>query len=1062
MSIITTPQNLSAISYARRETLEIRNGAVVTCNATPTTRPGNVQCTTSGKFRLENSSPTVPLIFDLDDPDNDFRFEAGATFEVRGAPMTLGVGNGAAQTFDFTTLFGGGIRHMTYVRVDYASGLTEIWPVIDEDPKFLLDCGVLTTTGGAAPSNFTAGNAPAGRVFFWHETNRTLRCGGGVNGAAVPAGATIKIPNIYVSNRLVTNATRVLGIELSGGVTGGTFTLTFRNEAGTLLGTTAAIAWNATAAAIDTAIESVTGVGTVTAGSGPLPAAVSITWAGALTTGFGNIPSVAVGNNSLTGTNPQVVLRENSAANLSFIDLSPLGNFDAEWCSFSNKIRFSNSGSGNIRIRDCGFGADTISINDTNGTIDIDGLSHTAGTFTTTASGTIQNAFGAAITNRIARAQKSPTALCNWVNTPNLQSPVINPVTIHYGKRSSTGNRGMQFITVPPNLTILDAVIVGNPMQLTNANDMRLVRPLYADGTGNVQETPQAVSPYAQTNCVNLIIANPGSAGPMAARGLLTVPDATTSNIQVYGAELDFANNGDRPVYLGGAGAVYQNMKISNIRSGPLIDNISNWSANGSIVKKVFGTYATAPANGAGLDASTGGIYDMVSATVLGITRAFSGVSDFVGGNYTDPSLTPTTGHVTFGPIGSGRGLEVTGACYTDALGSLFMPSAGDVAVLTLPFNPHGITSFQNAVPRIFLNAPQAPTNTFIAQSFPAATGGAVTFTIATEAGVVLGTTAAIAFNASTTTTRVALEAIPGIGTGNTSVGGNMSSSYTVTFTGALAGQRFIVTMDSSALTGPAGMVSYVAGSARLLDGTEGFGSNLTAQFAVRVPNASWSAYSALTAANLAAAISALTNYSAGQGLEIRIRLEALQTNELTRVTQISLLTNVNPDLWVVNDAKILLQGPAATDIVRVFRLSDDVEIYTFTGGGNKEFTVGNNFGAEVYFMRESATGRVLMTSYPATKFLGFGDNGIEALFYGSEVQLAESSEIADLAKETTAQAIKTKTDQLIFNGQGHVAANVHQLQAGALTDIANAVEGELAATEFPKLKAHVTAASQF
>jgi hypothetical protein len=37
--------------------------------------------------------------------------------------------------------------------------------------------------------------------------------------------------------------------------------------------------------------------------------------------------------------------------------------------------------------------------------------------------------------------------------------------------------------------------------------------------------------------------------------------------------------------------------------------------------------------------------------------------------------------------------------------------------------------------------------------------------------------------------------------------------------------------------------------------------------------------------------------------------------------------------------------------------------------------------------------------------------------------------------------AIKAKTDLLAFNAQGHVASNIHQLQAGALTDISNAVQ---------------------
>jgi hypothetical protein len=1000
MAFVTVDQNLRDVSYSQGEIIELRDGAVLTVDSTPATRTGTIQCITSGRMRLLNSSTTIPLIFDLNDPTNDFRFEAGAALEIRGAPMPLGAGTGAAQSWDFTTLFGGVIRHMTYVEVERSpgSGSYMPWPVIAEDTKFLTDCGYLSTSGGALPSAFSAGNTPAGRVLFWHETNRTLQCGNGVHGSVIPNGCAVRIPNIFVSNRLCTNATRILAIESTGGTNGGTFTLEFQNEAGTVLGTTAPIAWNATAATVGAAISAVTGAGTTSSGGGPLPSAVSITWVGAITAangGFGDIPSVRVANNSLTGTNPKVVLRENSAANVSLIDLNPLGIIDAKWCSFSDKIRLSNTAPGRTRLISCGFGCDAINFNETNSDIEIDGLSHTAGTFTTAAGGTIQNAYGIVKSDRVVRAQKSPTSLWNWVNVPQLQSPVIQPTTIHYGKRSAGSNRGMQFISVPSGLQILDPVAVGNAFQFSNSVDLRVVRPLYADGTGNVQETASATNVFNIGACVNPIIANPGSAGPMAARAVLVVPDAPTSNLQVLGSETDFANNSDRPVYLGGAGSLYQNMRISNVRMGPIIDTISNWSASGSRVRKVFCTYATNPANSAALDASSGGQYDLVSSTILGINRGFSGVSDFVGGNYTEPGLSPTTGHVTFGPIAPGQGLEVSGACYLDPVGGLFMPKAGDVAVMTMPFAMHGITGFQNAAPRIFVNAPQAPANSFVAQSFPPATGGTVTFTVANEAGVVLGTTVPIAWNALTSTTNLALQAIPGIGSGNTATGGNMSTAYTVNFVGALAGQKFIVTMDASNLTGPAGMASFVAGRALLMDGTEGFGPNLTAQFAVRVPGTAWPAYADLSGANLSGAIAALSGYEAGgEGLEMRVRLEALTTNRMTFIAQISLPTNVDPDLWSVGDASFTLQGPVATDITRVMRASDDVELYAFTGGGVKEFEVGANFGVDVYFKRENASGTVLMRTTSSTYRLSFGDNGVVPLFYGAEVQLAQSPEV--------------------------------------------------------------------
>jgi hypothetical protein len=56
---------------------------------------------------------------------------------------------------------------------------------------------------------------------------------------------------------------------------------------------------------------------------------------------------------------------------------------------------------------------------------------------------------------------------------------------------------------------------------------------------------------------------------------------------------------------------------------------------------------------------------------------------------------------------------------------------------------------------------------------------------------------------------------------------------------------------------------------------------------------------------------------------------------------------------------------------------------------------------------------------------------------------LAEIEGSLILAKEATSQAIKTKTDKMEFNAQNHIAANVHQLQAGAITSIQNGLSLE-------------------
>lgn len=120
------------------------------------------------------------------------------------------------------------------------------------------------------------------------------------------------------------------------------------------------------------------------------------------------------------------------------------------------------------------------------------------------------------------------------------------------------------------------------------------------------------------------------------------------------------------------------------------------------------------------------------------------------------------------------------------------------------------------------------------------------------------------------------------------------------------------------------------------------------------------------------------------------------------RLQQVSLRTNINPDLWTVTDSFITFNGPNPTDVIRIRRLSDvgadpPVNLYSFTGGGQHDLDVGANFGEEVFFVRENSAGTVLMRSLPETLILGYGNLGEVELFYGAEVQLAQASELASL-----------------------------------------------------------------
>ena len=99
-------------------------------------------------------------------------------------------------------------------------------------------------------------------------------------------------------------------------ITGGTFTLTI-NPAGTAV-TTAAIAWNATAANIKTAIDTAIPGNTITVGGGPVnTTAFTLTY-----TGYGNPAQATVNNTLLTGTTPTLTVTTTTAGTDNRVTIS--------------------------------------------------------------------------------------------------------------------------------------------------------------------------------------------------------------------------------------------------------------------------------------------------------------------------------------------------------------------------------------------------------------------------------------------------------------------------------------------------------------------------------------------------------------------------------------------------------------------------------------------------------------------------------------------------------------------------------------------------------------------
>lgn len=989
MAIVSTSQNLTAVTYTTGETITITNGATLTVNSTPTTLPGTFQCITSGKLRVENTSTTTPIVLALDLNTRDFQFESNGIFEVRGNMIQIGTGNGAAQSWDFSTLYGGVLTDITYVEVETAVGSNEYmpWFLVDIAPAY--NDVRIPTFRGTTKTDFDG----AYEVFFYNSDTRLLETGNGTNGKSVPTGRKIRIPNILITNQdWRSDVCLAHGIISQGTPTGGDFTITITNRrTGSVLGTTAAIPFNATAAQVDTAVEAILGAGTATTAGGPLPTAISVT----LASTYATLPLAFFVNSNVTGgTTPIIYSRENSAANMTLVDINPSGTVDAECVMFSRKIRWSNTTFASARFFRVGFGGDTISFSSSTGPLTLDHVIATPNCYTQQASHTISNIFGNVTLNKCVTIANSGQTGVTYSTLPALQK--FDDVRhLSYGPRTSTAGLAINLSTIKPGVPINRLHCLGSEMNMTNLIDNPIVSMRHNDTLGTVQPTANAVYALTMANCVGLIFSDFQKYGFTAPRNTLFLTDGNCANIKVVSGSYDMANNGIGLVLNQGVGFEATNFTVTNNRTATIfIDHPTTFLGTQTKAKKVFATMLGTNTVDSGQDAQ----YDMLACSIADFNEVNASLNNFIGGNFADYGTSPTTGHVTFGALSAGTGLTVTGTAYTSQTGFVLLPSASDSFIAEIPFSMHAITSFQNVAPSLFLQGLGVFANQHTVINDGGVTGGTFTISVFNTSDVLVGTTTALAWNATTTVVDTAIEAV--VGTGVT-VSGALASGFLITMPTGVVNR---ITVNGSALTGGTKPGTADAfGRARLVAG-ESFGANLNAEFQVRNGGTSWpGSWTTLTGANLFTAIAGLSGYDANvAGLDMRIRVTNTAAGPYAQVQQISMPTNINPAAWTVDDASLTLQGPGATDVVKIVRVSDDAVLYTFTGSGVKTFTVGANYNTEVYFRRETATGTLLMITKPTTYFIAFGDNGEVPLFYGDEVQLAQVSEIL---------AIKLKVD---------------------------------------------------
>ena len=984
MAVVSTDTNLSAVSYVAGETITIQGGATLTMDATPAVRPGIIQCIRSGKFSIVNPSTTTPLVLESDSYLSDLRFEGNGVLETRGNMIEIGVGDGTYKSWDFSTLFGGVYTSVTLVEVEITagSGNYKPWRIVDITPRYYHSSRLTVGSSSAEKTMFDAEQD----CLFWDDDTKVIDTGDGTNGKLIPNGCKVRIPNILLTNKYHYQdaCTYRHNLISTGTPTGGTFTITIQDRyAGTTLGTTSALNFNATAAQVDTAIEAVIGAGTVLVAAGPLPAAIIITQTGA----YATYPLSFQVNSSVTGgTDPFIHTRVYNNPDLQLLDLNASGAADLECTAFGRNVYYTNNAFSRMRMVHVGGGTNFFGFSNANGSVELDHFSFTQNGNSLGAAVQISDVAGEVKLNKVVVSSGSASS-SYYATLPNLTR--FEDVEAHrYGTGVSTSNYGMYLVSIN-NVDIIRPINTGGRFVILNVSNINIINPKTADDPGTVQRTVNNGG-FILNNCLNVVISNLRKIGTCAPRINLFNPDAASSNIQVIGGEYDCSGNTAALTTPSGNTTIIVDFKATNLRTGPLVDLPAAFTSKNTQLRKVLMTQSVGT-DGL-VDSGQDNQYDLVSCSILGFNPANSAVENFVGGNYVEQSLTPTTGHVTFGAFGRGSSMVQGGSTYTDQIGSIYMPMNGDTAIVTMPFTMHGITSFQNVAPRLIGESLGGKAGVWRVMNDGGVTGGTFTITVYDSSGALVGTTIAIAYNASATTIDNALGTVTG-SAGNHTIGGTLLAGLIITFLPTYGDGVYTLTVDGSLLTGgtkPGTMDAYAQPTRTA---GEEFGSGLTTEYAVKTPTGSWTAYTALSGANLSAELALLTGYDEADGLDMRLKFTATGDDDYRRVQVVTMPTNVDVTTYTPPDSTITLNGPSATDLVHVYDIADDTELYTLTGGGLQNFATGSNYGKSVYFTRESSTGKTLMTTYPNTKTLVYGSNGEVNLYYGDEIQLAHAED---------------------------------------------------------------------
>ena len=188
---VTTSRNLTAVTYAQGDTINVLDGVTLTINSQWSNKPTLIQALGTGRIEVSNSSTTTPHLQEFYMQNNSssggFLVQQNGVLQTRGDWITVGTSTGTNNQVLFSSNSVGGVAidYPSMIQVETGSGTNvwEVWQAIPED----VSGGTVNTYG------FNSPNATTGTVAV---TTAGAVTGTGTNFLSSHIGLPFKLPSI--------------------------------------------------------------------------------------------------------------------------------------------------------------------------------------------------------------------------------------------------------------------------------------------------------------------------------------------------------------------------------------------------------------------------------------------------------------------------------------------------------------------------------------------------------------------------------------------------------------------------------------------------------------------------------------------------------------------------------------------------------------------------------------------------------------------------------------------------------------------------------------------------